>query len=360
MNRVDVNCRICGFDENIRLEHDSLLFPNNSYNQDLHEYDNFLCGGCGVVFQHPEITDAALVKYYNSEYRASDYAVKIDGQTFEPPIEIPWSGVSFKRFETFQRMMSELEDLKLIDTPKKEDVLIDFGGYQGLFAHAARNHFDIEPIVYDYNENGVNFARTALNMPRSQIAKNIYTDIFPLKANYCTMVHVFEHLRDPNLFLSHLRDTILHPSGYLYLEVPNIFGSPLSDPTHFFTYSMESLAYTLRKNGFEPILMQEHQDPKISRPTWSDQRLNISVIAQLVPKSTTIEAPLAKLNIDHLAAEIKLAHSRCRDRIVYRQIRALLQEMARTIYYIAFGLILERISFRLASNLKSLLRRFLK
>jgi hypothetical protein len=61
--------------------------------------------------------------------------------------------------------------------------------------------------------------------------------------------------------LEHLRKNILKKTGVLYIEVPNLHGIPLCDPTHFFTFSRVSLEYLLNASGFEVLYLTTSGDP---------------------------------------------------------------------------------------------------
>jgi SAM-dependent methyltransferase len=76
-------------------------------------------------------------------------------------------------------------------------------------------------------------------------------------------MQVFEHLRDPNLFLTEL-SRVLKPGGTLYLAVPNAesvwrrvfcrnWVGGWFTPFHLFHYSAKGLSILARKHGFDVV-----------------------------------------------------------------------------------------------------------
>ncbi|MBQ26661.1 MAG: hypothetical protein CMH81_00750 [Nitrospiraceae bacterium] len=362
-------CRICGSAESRKISFGSLLVSTESINPTLHAYENHICAGCGVVFQYPEISDEVLVRHYNGAYRVSPYALSMPDKIIDLPIQIPWSGISFQRFHTFFEMIRRNARQFPNIVPTDKDTIIDLGAYQGMFLHAASRTWGCQTIAYDYNEQGIRFARDALGITDAKVAHNIYEDQFDEQIRFCILVHAFEHLRDPNRFLQHIRKDILRTDGYLYLEVPNVFASPLSDPTHFFTYSVDSLCFVLRKNGFEPIDVQVHGHPYLPElrksdllPTfiWQTDAMNISVIAR--PTGCTGSSGLdgKMINVAALYREIKHGHRRVVWQAVVSQVKRVAIEIARFVYYVVFVLVLERMSYRVAKTVVKVLRRIIK
>ncbi len=310
-----------------------------------------------MVYQFPPISDEALIAHYNKGYRDGPHTIRLPDREIAPPVDFAASGVSFQRTAKFQQMIARNAETVPEIAPGAGDTLLDVGAYQGLFGYAAREIWGCEVISYDYNESGIAFARDALKQNRSRVTQDIYEDRFDEPVRFCTAIHAFEHLRDPSRFLRHLKDEILRPDGFLYLEVPNVFGTPLSDPTHFFAYSEQSLRRCLARNGFEIIDMEVHGEPRRDELVWSNDHMNISVLARPTGGGETAGRTQQEsaVHIDKLASRIRRAHRRNALKIVARQTRLVMTETARLAYYLVFVLFLERLSQRASKGLKNLL-----
>ena len=217
-------CEICGSNAYIPIDFTSFLFRTSSSLPEVNEYCNHICAGCGVITPYPPPDIQKLVAHYQGEYRASRYAVKAGDRSIEPPISIPWSGVSFQRFQSFLNAVNDVADTWPDAVPTTKDTIIDYGAYQGLFLYAAGKVWGSQGIAYDFSRTGIEFARDALGLKQSQVAQDIYVDTFQERARFVTLVHSFEHLDKPLKFMAHLRDNILTEDGWVYLEVPNAFG----------------------------------------------------------------------------------------------------------------------------------------
>lgn len=303
-----------------------------------------------MVGQYPQISEDELVEYYNTVYRLSDYAIDIGTTQLDVPIAIPWSGVSFQRFQTFFNLVQELRDQKPAVVPTDNDTIVDLGAYQGLFLYAAKKAWNCRAIAYDYNRAGIEFARKGLNIDEAILAKDIYADTFDAKARYVTLIHAFEHLRYPDQFLRHARKNVLLEGGFLYLELPSVYGTPLSDPTHFYTYSMECLSYLLQRNGFRVLTIREHGEPENKSVNWRNSRMNISVLAQATKDIPDIPAP--SVDADKLLRLITGRYRSLVRRMVWAQAMIALRSLVRAIYQVIFVLVIERFSYGLARSLK--------
>lgn len=247
------DCPLCGGTNSERVTFDLAFFPTRSSNPGFHSYENYACNDCGVVFMHPQPDDKALIAYYNSGYRRSSYALHLDGRWIDTPVNLEASVQSFQRFKNFFDIVT-LAARKYPDAiPSHGDTIVDYGGYQGAFLSAAAQAWGANGIVVDYNRAGVEFAKTTFGFTESFVPTDMTTDTLPVSPRFATAVHSLEHLKNPRKFLAHLRENVLTPNGYLYVEVPNASGSSLSNPTHFFMYGADSLSYLLNSSGFEVV-----------------------------------------------------------------------------------------------------------
>lgn len=202
---------------------------------------------------HPQPSEQDLVAYYNSAYRRSSYAQKIGDRWVDTPVNFEASIQSFQRFRNFYDTVERASRSYPDVVPQAGDTIVDFGGYQGAFLYAAAQVWGIRGIVLDYNRAGIEFAKSAFGFTDSIAVTDLTRQSVPGRARFATAVHSLEHFRNPREFLVHVREDVLTPGGYLYLEVPNALGSPLSNPTHFFMYTQDALTYLLHAAGFEVI-----------------------------------------------------------------------------------------------------------
>lgn len=342
-------CRICGSDHLEPLDVDSFLIPATSFAPDIHDYENHICGGCGVVFGSPPIEDERLREHYASEYWRTVHALELGGRHIDLPLDFDAGPLSFQRvhgfFETVTRVAARHPDV--VPTPR--DLVIDYGAYQGLFLHGVHELWGARCIAYDHNAKGIEFAQHFLGFAESRVATDILRDTFGERAKYVTVLHTLEHLTDPVAFLEHVRTQVLAPDGYLYVEVPNLYGFPLNDPLHLFSYSQDSLRRLFARAGFETIETATSGFPP--RPDFlcqNDSEYLIGLARPALP-----EARMLSGNVD--LGEIRRTLRRSWRRHAWgglrRQGGRAVRETARLAYYFLFAGILEAISPALALGL---------
>lgn len=303
MARLEQACGVCGGADYSRIHIGSWALSEVSRVPDLHSYENWVCHGCGVISTVPQITSEKVVAYYKSEYRRSPYRIEAAGKVIEPPIQIPWSGVSFQRFRTFAETLQSRSV-----RPSAADVILDIGGYQGMFLYGAREAWGCRCVVCDYSDAGVEFARRAFGFEGSFVVRDLAVDPFPTRARFVSMVHVFEHLPHPVALLRRIRDEVLEEGGYLYLEVPNPAAHPLDDPTHVYMYVEQALRFALAIAGFRVISMHRTGWPEGPfEGSWGSSNQNIVCLAQadaLVSESSpSVEAVIAEVKAGYRELE---------------------------------------------------------
>lgn len=346
-------CRICGYNGLQPLGVEAFLFPGTSYAPDFHEYENYICPGCGVVSGQPEPTDEALSTYYNSAYRVSRDAVEIGGKVVDAPIDLTVGGRSLARVRNFHDLIVVIMERLPGVTPRATDLVIDFGAYQGMFLHGVSKLWGCRCLAYDYSESGITFARDFLGFGESKVTGDIYTDSFDEKSRFATMIHSLEHLREPVRFLKHLRGDILLSDGYLYIEVPNLYGMALCEPVHFFTYTKESLTRLLNIGGFEVIDIRTSGYPVVEEFTAHNDEQNIICLARPTTATNTAVPP----DLVAIRRRLRASYSRHSLAAVVRQFRAAVREVAKFVYYLAFAGILDRLSPTLSKSLAKRLGR---
>jgi hypothetical protein len=352
-----MKCRICDGNKLEPLNVEGFLFPVTSYAPEFHQYENFVCPDCGVISIQPEPTDAALADYYNAAYRTSSNALCVGSKKIDTPVDLNVGGRSMARVKNFHKLLTRISNPESNLIPQTEDRVIDFGAYQGLFLCGVSQLWSCHCTAYDYSDSGIAFARDYLGFSDSQVAKDIYTDLFDGgKARFATMLHSLEHLREPIRFLEHLRHDILAANGLLYIEVPNLRGTALCDPTHFFTYTKQSLSYLLDRGGYDVIDIDHSGFPTgPDFAAFNDEQNLICLARPRQENTSTCGPPGVKLSA--LRHDIRASYAQHSRGAVRRQAVIAVRETARAIYYFLFISVLERLSPRLALRIARLLKR---
>ena len=350
-----MTCRICGCDGLEPLGVDAFLFPGTSSAPDFHQYENFICPGCGVVSGLPEPTDEALTEHYNSAYRISRDAVEIGGNLVDTPIDLTVGGRSLSRVRNFHDMVTNNQQNYPDIVPTKDNLVIDFGAYQGMFLHGVKELWNCHCLAYDYSKAGIAFAQTFLGFDRSRVAQDIYTDTFDKKARFATMIHALEHFREPVRFLQHLRDDILTENGYLYIEVPNLYGIALCEPVHFFTYTTESLQHLLNLSGFEVLDICTSGYPVVEEFTAHNNEQNIICMAK--PANTATTAVITKPNLAVIRRQLRASYAKHSRATITKQFRKAVHEAVKFFYYLTFAGFLDSLSSSLSKWLAQRLGR---
>lgn len=322
-------CPLCESTKLSPFKSNSYFFPSASADANFNDFNLNICTDCNVVFMVNPPSDQAYAQYYNNQYRDCEFTMNLGGKKISPPIEIPWSGFSLLRYENFYNIIkSTLGQESLFS---EGEFAVDYGGYQGMFGMALKQTLGMDVCVYDYNESGINFAKNVFELENSQLASDIYKDKFDRKAKLVTLIHVFEHLRDPKKFLQHLTNTVMDSEGYLYIEVPNVSGYPTSDPTHIFNFSPYSLEKLLNENGFEVKELRVSGAPHVGMEIDNDV-MNIQCLAK---RNTGSNVPRVKYSSHNPNFEMELQKSYFRLSLLAtaRELKIGLKRLGKGLYY---------------------------
>lgn len=326
------SCGICGHDEFMAVDFTSYTMTSESSNPNINDFINYICDNCGVVTPYPQPSLAKLAEHYNGEYRKDKYSLNLNGTYVSPPIQIPWSGVSFLRFQSFYDMVQRHQAKNPELVPTADDVFVDYGAYQGMFLSGAKHAWGCKGIAYDYNEDGITFARKALGMENSVVAKDIYTDTFVTKPKYVSLVHVFEHLQYPGKFLDHIKSHVLKDNGWLYIEVPNAYGFPMSDPTHYFSYTQGSLKRVLESNGFEMFDTWIGNYPILEEFEWSTEIQNIYCLAR--PSNDAVSREHPRVRALDVYKGLRRSYRVLSSQYVYKEMKSILWDCVRMLKHV--------------------------
>jgi len=291
----------------------------------------------------PQPTQQALTEIYSSIYRNSSFAISVsDDKTIDLPVQFPESANSFARFENF------LSCAPFMDEPLNEcSFVIDLGGYQGMFLSAMRDAYGIDGMVADFNEKGIKFASEALGFTKSVVIDDLLNINAPQKADMVTMIHAFEHMTNPQEVLENIRSHLLDDNGFVYIEVPNLFGSALNDPTHLFTFSMDSLRYILNISGFDVLKIFTNSIKDAPIGLGNDEVVICCLARKLGSKPDIVDLPPVE-DISAINASYR-RHSRA---AIKQQFNLTFRHLIKLVYYVGVEFIIANLPGGLSHKMK--------
>ena len=248
-----IHCPLCGslyskpFDR--RKFHDRLV-------------SNQVCSVCGLVYQSPRMTPAEMEAFYAQEYRQL-----YQGSEGPNPQD-----------RAVQR--GRAEALLVFARDKIGSVArhLDIGCSAGLLLKRFQKNYlcrmvGIEPgsAYRQYaQEQGLNVYASLEEMRAQESARLLSDRVGPF--DLISLAHVLEHLPDPVSYLAALRQEWMRPnpvgatgsggSGYLLIEVPNLYAHDCFEVAHQVSYSAHTLLETVRMAGFDPLALQQHGLPR--------------------------------------------------------------------------------------------------
>ena len=209
--------------------------------------ENRVCNHCGCVFQSPRMTDAALVEFYEAEYRRA-----YQGN------EGPTSKDLF---------VQEKRSYALADFVKRTIVNrshltshLDIGCSSGLLLQNFNRIFGLKGVGVEPGDAYRNYARQQGLDVRSSIDE--LENNTPGKFDLISLIHVLEHIAQPVEYLTDLAKNHLSEDGYLLVEVPNLYMHDSFEVAHLISFSPHMLRQVLQAAGFEVIAVSIHGKPR--------------------------------------------------------------------------------------------------
>lgn len=207
---------------------------------------NRLCGGCGLVYQSPRMADNELQQFYEQEYR-----LLYQGSEGPTPKDLAVQQGRAKALLKFARPR----------LPQAEGALmrhLDIGCSAGLLLQEFQAAYHYQPMGIEPGDAYRNYAA----QKGLQVVASLEELPVGLKFNLISLAHVLEHLAEPLDYLQTLRQEWLNPSGYLLLEVPNLYAHDSFEIAHLVSYSPHTLQQTLQQAGYEILAFQTHGQPR--------------------------------------------------------------------------------------------------
>jgi 2-polyprenyl-3-methyl-5-hydroxy-6-metoxy-1,4-benzoquinol methylase len=217
--------------------------------------ENRICDNCGLVFQSPRMTDEELEAYYEREYR----------QTYQGQ-----EGPDLKDLAVQKARAESLLDFVRPHISALSTHL-DIGCSAGLLLEAFHNQYDCQPVGIEpsraYREYaqalGLKVFSSLEVLERSrQTSENPEPALSINNFDLISMAHVLEHLPNPVTYLRSLRDELLASSGWLLIEVPNLYCHDSFEIAHLVSYSTRTLAQTLEMAGYTIRTSIAHGKPR--------------------------------------------------------------------------------------------------
>jgi 2-polyprenyl-3-methyl-5-hydroxy-6-metoxy-1,4-benzoquinol methylase len=204
---------------------------------------NRLCKRCGLVYQSPRISAQAAEEFHSREYRLKAQAGKAEINPNELAVQ---RARAASLVELFRK------------TAKGATRHLDIGCSAGMLMQAFQAAFGCETT-------GVEVDAMFRPYARGQGLK-VYETLDQLPAgrrfDVISMSHVLEHIPDPVTYLRRLSSDYLDRDGWLYLEVPNLYGHVSFEIGHLVCYSPRTLKETLKRAGYRIVKMTRYGRPR--------------------------------------------------------------------------------------------------
>jgi 2-polyprenyl-3-methyl-5-hydroxy-6-metoxy-1,4-benzoquinol methylase len=137
---------------------------------------------------------------------------------------------------------------------------LDIGCSTGILLERLRNHFGCELIGVEPGDAYREHAKSK--------GLTVYAKLEDLPSKYrgsfdlVSMVHVLEHVPNPVAYLHALRERYLSSSGWLLLEVPNLYAHDSFEIAHTVAFSEHTLRQIQYKARFDVADLRKHGRPR--------------------------------------------------------------------------------------------------
>lgn len=228
-------CPLCGGRQ-------SSLFDQRKFRQ--HSVINRLCTHCGMVFQSPRMTDSELSVFYQAEYR----------QLYQGEAGPNAKDLAVQK----ERAQVLVEFARPVIKPGIRH--LDIGCSSGLLLQGFAQAYNTTPTGIEPGDAYRSYALAS--------GLKVYPSLSALLAEQperfelISMAHVLEHLAEPVAYLQDLREQVIHPEGWLLLEVPNLYAHDSFEVAHLLAFSPHTLAQTVQQSGFEVQYLRQTGLPR--------------------------------------------------------------------------------------------------
>jgi SAM-dependent methyltransferase len=234
MPEVVQTCILCGSDR-------STPFDQRTFRG--REVKNRVCLDCGLVYQSPRMTQAESVAFYAEEYRLLQEG-SLDPTTRNAAIQKARASSLFNFIQPALPALSRH---------------LDIGCSMGILLQYFQDRYHNQAVGVEPGE--------AHRIHAHKEGLTVYASLEDLEKagetrfDLVSMSHVLEHIPDPVGYLTHLRECILIPAGWLLLEVPNLYAHDSFEVAHLIAFSPHTLREVLLRSGFEIVKFKKHGRP---------------------------------------------------------------------------------------------------
>ena len=208
------------------------------------EVVNQLCRDCGLVYQSPRMSDESLDNFYKGAYRALYQGADV---------------ISNEVIITQKKRAHHLADFISADL-KPESKVLDIGCSTGALLSTIRDKIGCNVLGIEPGDTYRAFAKEqgiSVFPALEELEKN-QEEPFDL----IIMAHVLEHIADPVIYLSDLKNRFLVPDGLILIEVPNLYAHDCFELAHLVSFSHKTLGNILNKAGYKVIRKKIHGEPR--------------------------------------------------------------------------------------------------
>ena len=197
------------------------------------------CDKCGTKRMHPFLTEKQIRDYYVDE-------------------EIVGEGKYRKWRKKYRYIHNWINQV----IPLRKFKVIEIGSNSGNLLRHFKEQSQCEVLGIELSEKCKAYSENVNNVPVFNGNLDDFLSHHRQKADLILMVHLFEHLTDPDDSLEKLA-SIIKENGFVYVEIPNSnaieihllkdISNVMCVPFHPYFYNMESLCNLLEKHNFRVI-----------------------------------------------------------------------------------------------------------
>jgi 2-polyprenyl-3-methyl-5-hydroxy-6-metoxy-1,4-benzoquinol methylase len=209
---------------------------------------NHICTTCGFIFQTPRMTENELQEFYAAEYRRI-YQGK------EEPVA---KDIAMQTLRA--RALLDFTQPYLAGSLNGDALFLDIGCSTGKLMESMAHAFGCRVVGIEPGN--------AYRQEDQHRGLDVYASLEGLKqsgqypCDLVSLIHVLEHMPNPVQYLSHLRQELLQPNGWLLVEVPNLYAHDSFEVAHLSSFSAHTLVQTLMQAGFSIVALKQHGAPR--------------------------------------------------------------------------------------------------
>jgi len=229
------HCPLCGSQA-------SIFFDQREFRG--HQVVNRNCDICGLVYQSPRMTAVELDDFYAAQYRQV-----YQGDVGPTPKDV---FVQNGRADSLLKFIAD----NVSDVAR----YLDVGCSTGMLLRRFQERYACQVVGIEPGDAYRTYAKAQ--------GLTVYPELAALlpaneaRFDLISLAHVLEHLPDPVAFLTNLREQQLTSSGWLLIEVPNLYTHDSFELAHMTSFSAHTLRQVLQKAGFNIVALKQHGRPR--------------------------------------------------------------------------------------------------